>query len=431
MKTCNLYHGAFRVFCLFFFLESLSFLNGCGPSERLTFMVGGAPNEISCWEKVLADFALETGIKVDLIRQTTDSDQRKQGILLALRGKNADPDVMLLDVGWIGQIAASEWLEPLESHGIDGSAFFPSVVRLADTYKGRLIGLPLYVDGGLLYFRKDLLEKHGFPSSPTSWDNLKICAKTIQDKERAGNPNFWGFVWQGAQYEGLTCNALEYFVSAGGGFIDEKGSPIFDSAANLKALTFMTSLIQTDKISPPNTFTDMKEEEVRQVFHQGNALFERNWPYAWSLHQTAGSPVRGKVGLTCLPGFDNLEGASTLGGWHIVISRFSDRKKDAAAFVTFVTSSLLQKRFSLELGWNPGRMSVYDDADVLEKNPALGALKQAFLNAVPRPGLPCYSEMSLILQKYINGALSGNLAPQIALQTTQKEVEEVLKEYEP
>lgn len=394
-----------HIFVLLFLLGNLPFLIGCGTPERLTFMVGGAPNEISCWEKVLADFARETGTQVDLIRQTTDSDQRKQGILLALRGKNADPDVMLLDVGWIGQIAASEWLEPLESYGVDADSFFPSIVTLADTYQGRLIGLPLYVDGGLLYFRKDLLEKYGFPVPPTSWDNLKIVAKTIQEKERAGNPNFWGFVWQGAQYEGLTCNALEYFVSAGGGFIDEKGVSVIDSAANLKALTFMKDLIQTEKISPPNTFTDMKEEEVRQVFHQGNALFERNWPYAWSLHQATDSPVRGKVGLTSLPGFDDRKGASTLGGWHIVVSRFSDKKKEAVAFLKFVTSPSLQKMFALELGWNPGRMSVYDDDAVLVKNPALGPLKQAFLNAVPRPCLPCYSEIALILQKHLNAAM--------------------------
>ncbi|MFZ2956669.1 MAG: ABC transporter substrate-binding protein [Candidatus Ozemobacteraceae bacterium] len=394
-------------------------------------MVGGAPNEIACWEKILTDFTQETGIKIDLIRQTTDSDQRKQGILLALRGKVSDPDVMLLDVGWIGQIAASEWLEPLDSFGINGTVFFPSVIRLADTHKGRLIGLPLYVDGGLLYFRKDLLEKYGFASPPTSWDNLRDCARAIQDKERKSNLNFWGFVWQGAQYEGLVCNALEYFVSAGGGFIDEKGIPVFDSEANLKALSFMKDLIQTDKISPPNTFTDMKEEEVRQVFHQGNALFERNWPYAWSLHQAEGSPVRGKVGLTSLPGFGKHPGASTLGGWHIVVSRFSDRKKDAVAFVKFVTSAPLQKKIAQALGWNPGRMDVYDDATVLLQNPALSVLKQAFLRAVPRPGLPCYSEMSLILQKHFNAALSGNVSPQAALQRTQGEVKGVLKEYEP
>ena len=305
-------------------------------------MVGGAPNEITCWEEVLLDFARKTGIKVDLIRQTTDSDQRKQGILLALRGKNPDPDVMLLDVGWIGQIAASEWLEPLDAHGIDGNEFFPGIIRLADTYKGLLVGLPLYVDGGLLYFRKDLLEKHGFASPPATWDNLRNYAKIIQEKERGSNPDFWGFVWQGAQYEGLTCNALEYFVSAGGGFLDDAGTPVFYSAPNMKALSFMKDLIQTDKISPPNTFTDMKEEEVRQVFHQGNALFERNWPYAWSLHQSEDSPVRGKVGISSLPGFDDHKGASTLGGWHIVVSRFSDRKKDAAAFLKFVTSPALQ-----------------------------------------------------------------------------------------
>lgn len=229
-------------------------------------MVGGAPNELAFFESVLASFTLDTGIKVTMIRQSTDSTQRKQGILLALRGNRPDPDVMLLDVAWIGQVAASQWLEPLDSYAVDKNAFFQSVINLADTWQQELIGLPLYIDGGLLYYRKDLLEKYGFNGPPQTWDELIKMSQKVMEAERSQNPNFWGYVWQGAQYEGLICNALEVFASNRGGFFSDLADPVIDQQANIDGLTLMSDLIHKYSISPPNTFTDMKEEEVRQVY---------------------------------------------------------------------------------------------------------------------------------------------------------------------
>jgi len=404
-------------------------LSGCQQQPRLTFMVGGAPNELAFFEGLLASFTADTGIEVAMIRQSTDSTQRKQGILLALRGHRPDPDVMLLDVAWIGQIAASNWLEPLESYNINRQDYFASIIDLADTYESQLIGLPLYIDGGLLYYRRDLLQKHGFAGPPQTWAELRQMAEKIVALERGQNPNFWGHVWQGAQYEGLICNALEFFTSAGGGFFNGTATPVLDQPANVEALRYMNELIHKQPISPPNTFTDMKEEEVRMHFHNGNALFERNWPYAWGLHNAADSPVQGKVGIAPLPGFVAGRSASTLGGWHIVMSKFSDKKPEAASLIKFLTSAPVQKKLSLKLGWNPGRVDVYDDEEVLAANPALKDLKQVFNNAVPRPIIPYYSNVSQILQKHVSAALANRATPEESLKKAQSEVQEMIKSY--
>ncbi|PKL43164.1 MAG: transcriptional antiterminator [Candidatus Riflebacteria bacterium HGW-Riflebacteria-1] len=404
-------------------------LNGCGQQPRLTFMVGGAPNELAFFEELLAAFTADTNIEVILIRQSTDSTQRKQGILLALRGQRPDPDVMLLDVAWIGQMAASKWLEPLDNYEIRRQDFFASIIELADTYENQLIGLPLYIDGGLLYYRRDILEKYGYQNPPQTWSELRQMAEQIMPAERRQNPDFWGHVWQGAQYEGLICNALEFFTSAGGGFFVGTATPVINQPANIEALRYMNELIHKQPISPPNTFTDMKEEEVRMNFHNGNALFERNWPYAWGLHNATDSPVRGKVGIAPLPGFTQGKGASTLGGWHIVMSRFSDMKPEAAALIKYLTSTVVQKQLSLKLGWNPGRTDVYDDADVLAANPALKDLRQVFNNAVPRPIIPYYSNVSQILQKHISATLANRATPEESLQRAQTEVLELMKSY--
>ncbi len=409
---------------------SLLFLVGCGGDPQLSFMVGGAPNEIAYWESVVRQFEQESGIPVKIIRQTTDTDQRKQSIIMALRGRQSDPDVMLVDVAWIGQLAASDWLHPLDEYDIDVSNFFESVISLANIYDGNLIGVPLYVDGGLLYYRKDLLEKYGFDAPPQHWEELLEMALTVQENERHLNRNFWGYVWQGAQYEGLICNALEIFTSAGGGILDEQGNSIVSSPNTIKALEFMRSLIHEYMVSPPNTYTDMREEEVRMAFQAGNALFQRNWPYAWSLHNADDSKVQGKVGIAPLPFYPQHTSAATLGGWHAVISTFTDVPEQAAAFLRYITSYDVQKEMTLNLGWNPGRIDIYDDPQIMETLPHLVELKPVFENAVPRPIVPYYAEISQALQEHLNAALAGQTSPEDALKQADRAITAIISTYE-
>ncbi len=404
-------------------------LTGCSSKRELSLMVGGTPNEIAYWENVISQFREKSGITVKLIRQTTDTDQRKQSIIFSLRGRQADPDVMLVDVAWIGQLAASGWLLPLDDFKLDTLPFFRSVIDLADTYNGSLIGLPLYIDGGLLYYRKDLLKQYGYNAPPQTWEELREMSKKVQNSERNKNNNFWGYAWQGAQYEGLVCNALETFSSAGGGFIrDDK--PVLGSENNLQALDYMVSLIHDNAVSPPNTYTDMKEEEVRMLFQSGNALFERNWPYAWGLHNSDESPVKGKVGIAPLPSFKGHKSAATLGGWHAVISAYTDQPEQAVQLISFITSYEVQKDMVLNLGWNPGRQDLYSDETIMKAVPHLVELKPVFENAIPRPMVPYYSEISQVLQKQINSALAGQISSTDALKNADSMIKTIISKYE-
>ena len=193
----------------------------------------------------------------------------------------------------------------------------------------------------------------------------------------------------------------------------------------------MFDVIHTYKISPPNTYTDLKEEQVRTFFQQGNALFERNWPYAWSLHQSQDSPVKDKVGIAALPHFPDGHSVSVLGGWHIGISRYSDAKQQAFMFVKFVLSYDVQKRLALNLGWNPSRRDVYEDKEVLAQLPYFAELPQIFEDLRPRPSVPYYTLLSEILQRNINGVLSGKLTTADALAAAQTQCNEIVQRYEP
>ena len=414
----------------------LCFILGCTQkkSRILTFTVGGAPSEVALWEGLVKEFEIQSGLKVNFLRQPTDTDQRRQGLVISLKAKKTDPDIFLMDVAWVPQFAASGWLEELDDYAQKNKTnldvFFPKVLDLADKYMGKLIAFPVYVDGGLLYYRKDLLEKYGYSTPPFTWQELVEYSLKIQKKERIKNSQFYGFVWQGAQYEGLTCTFLEFAVSGGGGILAENEKIIFDSLQNLHAHHYMRDLIHTYSISPPNTLTEMKEEEVRIFFQRGNALFERNWPYAWALHQSPNSQVKDKVGIAPLPYFSEGESVCTLGGWHTGIAKYSDAKEESYKFISFATSYLNQKNLALQLGWNPARTDVYKDKELIEKMPHFASLRKVFENAYARPPLPYYTLISEVVQRQINSVLSGKASPSEALSRGQIEIQGIVDRYE-
>jgi multiple sugar transport system substrate-binding protein len=404
------------------------FLAGCDQHnrDRVVFSVGGAPAELAAWQELVDDFQERSGIAVELLRQPAETGQQRQGLILALKAGLKDPDVFLMDVGWVGLFAASEWLEPLT--GIDRSSFFQEVLELVDIHEGQLLALPVYMDGGLLYYRRDLLERRGRDTPPTTWEELLADCLAIQPAMRETNPNFHGFVWQGAQYEGLITSFLE-FAGSEGGFVLRDGRVLLDVPANRVALRFMHDLIRHHRVSPPSVYTEMREEEVRLFFQRGDALFARNWPYAWRLHQQPGSPVADRTGIAPPPGPKEGERVSTLGGWHIAVSRFSDRKKEALEFVRFVTSREGQQRMVLALGWNPGRRDLYDDPDILREMPYLAELKEVFEKARPRPNVPYYPQISEIAQRHLNGALAGQITPEEALRQAETEIAALMTRY--
>lgn len=421
---------------IFLILLAAAFILGCGGEDdgRVVFAVGGAPAEIDYWRTLADEFEMETGIELTIIRQPTDTDQRRQGLVTALNASSSDPDVFLMDVAWLAQIAASGWLEPLDHYSerdtLNPDIFFENIVEMADIYNDTLYALPVYVDGGLLYYRKDLLAKYDLEEPPQRWTEFVEVSKRVQIDMREDNPDFHGFVWQGAQYEGLICNFLEVAASNGGGLVNQEGQIEVNTEANIEALHMMRAMIADEKISPENTYTEFTEEEVRIYFQQGNALFERNWPYAWPLHQSPESEVKGKIGISALPHFEGGESISTLGGWHIGISKFSDNKEAAWEFVKFVVSAETQENLVINLGWNPGRIGLYLDPEIIEHMPHFPKLRLIFDNLHARPTLPYYSQLSTILQKHINSALSGAISPEKALSQAQNEIDQIVDRYE-
>jgi multiple sugar transport system substrate-binding protein len=402
---------------------------GCGDQRGdLVLAVGGAPAELAVWQEMATAYGESTGVRVELLRQPSDTAQQRQGLIVALSAGRPDPDVFLLDVAWIALFAAADWLRPLPAAAADTTAFFPGILDAVDRHGGDLVALPVYLDVGLLYWREDLLRAHGLGGPPRTWDRLEEMAATVQAAERRENPRFRGFVWQGAQYEGLVVNFLEFAGTAGGLRRTAVGWQV-DTPANRRALQRMHALVHTRRLSPAATSTEMREEEVRAFFQRGDALFERNWPYAWPLHQRPGSPVRGRVGVGRLPGPTPDTGAGTLGGWHVGVSRFSDAPGQAVRFVRWLTSRAVQERMVRRLGWNPGRRDLYDDPDLARELPHLPHLKAALRTARPRPPVPWYPQMSRVLQRHLGAALCGRATAADALAAAEEEIAALARYY--
>lgn len=382
-------------------------------------------------EKELADAAaaryheVNPCVTVESI-DTPDFVEDRLGTYLQLfEAQSPEGDVFQIDVIWPGDLA-EHFLDLNEYGGAEQVAdHFPAIVE-NNTVDGKLIGIPWFTDAGLLYYRTDLLDKYGL-DAPTTWDELEAAAQTIQDGERAdGNQDFWGFVWQGNAYEGLTCDALEWVASAdGGSIIEPDGVITINNQAAIDIVNQAAGWVGT--ISPPGV-TAYGEEDARGVWQAGNAAFMRNWPYAYSLGNGDDSEIAGLFGVSPLPGVTAGNGAATLGGWQLAVSKYSAYPQEAADLAFFLASYDEQKIRAIEGSLNPTIESLYSDPDVLAANPFFGDLFDVFTNAVARPSTataPNYSATSELFFNSVHSVLTGDADAADAFEELELDLEDL------
>ena len=387
----------------------------------VVFKHGKIAGDPEPFRRLLDQFERKTGIKVKDETLPASTDEQHQFYVINLEGKSSDFDVLSMDVIWVPEFARAGWLSDLSGLLPESARneFFPGPIQ-AVTYNERVYAIPWYIDAGLLYYRKEILDKYGF-SPPKTWQELVETARYIMSMERG----LYGFIWQGKQYEGLVCNVLEYIWSNGGDVLDD-GKAVIYSPENIEALRFMRDMIAEYKITPPLVTTAI-EEPTRHIFGSGKALFMRNWPYAWNIFEREGSPVKGKVGVTTLPSFPGKDSASTLGGWQLGVNRYSRNPEAAEKLVNFLTSPEAQKTLALTIGYKPTRNSLYRDRDLIREQPFIAGLYDVFMKARPRPVSPYYMMMTQVMQPELSAAISGIKSPEEALDSAQKQIEYILK----
>jgi trehalose/maltose transport system substrate-binding protein len=376
---------------------------------ELSIVSGDTGDGIKVLREILDRYEKDSGNKVSIVVMPTSGTDQFGQYRLWLAAGNSDIDVYQTDVIWAPQLASQ--LVDLTAATKDIVAeHFPSIIQ-SQTVNGKLVALPIFTDAPALYYRKDLLDKYG-AKVPATWKELADTAKLVMDKERAaGNRDIWGFVFQGNAYEGLTCDALEWVMSNGGGqIIEPDGSISINNPKAAAVLDMVKGWVGT--IAPPGVLA-YQEEESRGVWQTGNAVFMRNWPYAYALGNGAGSPIKGKFDVAPLPAGTG-EGArpvATLGGWNLAVSKYSKHPDAAIELVKFIASPAMQKYRTLKTSNLPTIQALYDDADIAREQPIVPRWKQIFLNAVPRPSAATrikYNEASSQFWNAVHNTLSGD-----------------------
>lgn len=397
-------------------------------ADTITYVSGAVGNAVANFEALVAPWEEATGHDVVLVPMPASTTDQFGQYRLWLAAGNTDIDLYQTDVIWAPQLA---------DHFVDLSAaaadlipqHFPSIIE-SQTVDGKLVALPIFTDAPALYFRTDLLEKYG-RDVPGTWQELTETAQIIQDGERAaGNTDFHGFVWQGNAYEGLTCDALEWVKSFGGGQIVEPDGTISINNENaVAALELAASWVGT--ISPEGVLS-YQEEESRGVWQTGNAAFMRNWPYAYGLGNGPDSAIAGQFGVAPLPsGSEGGPSAATLGGWNVAVSKYSDNQDAAISLAVYLASAEAQKQRAINESNLPTIIALYDDADIAAAQPIIPQWKDVFLQAVPRPSAPTrgdYNEVSTLFFTAVHSVLSGTQDAATALADLEMDLEDLLED---
>jgi len=346
--------------------------------------------------------------KIRVVQQKTPdaANQRHQLYVQWLNARASEPDILQLDIIWTAEFAAAGWLLPLDGFGPDIEAFFPATIA-ANRWQGKLYALPWFVDVGMLYWRKDLLER-----PPRTFAELSNEATRVQQDSRLP----FGFVWQGGRYEGLVCVFLEYLGGFGGRILDEAGRVAVDAEPAIHALTYMRDSIYQSGIVPEAVLT-WQEEQTRFAFQNAQALFMRNWPYAYPLMENPSqSRVYGSFSVALMPATPQGTPTAALGGSQLAINANSAHPRVAYAVIEYLTRPEQMLERARMVGQYPPQPALY-------KGGALGGALavqpeqalQIIERAVPRPVTPVYTELSEILQIHLHRALTGQETPKAAL----------------
>ncbi len=424
---------------LLFGICPLVFLDGCGspstqyplpttseaerPSLIVMSIASGVNGQFEA--KTLKSFVNRGGYQLRYIPTFESDNDRLEMYQQLLHNHSHQPDIFEIDVIW-PPLLADDLVDLKPYIGSDIDSFPPELIETY-TVKGRLIAIPTFVDTGLLYYRSDLLKKYGFSGPPKTWDELERMAKAIQSGERrAGKKHFWGFVWQGQKSEALTCNALEWQVSQGGGpILNEDHTVDVGNSNSVRALERAVDWIGT--ISPPGVVA-YGEDDSFNVWQSGNAAFLRSWVYFYGATREASGPIRDRFGVAMLPG--GMGGRTRmLGGAAVSVSKYSEHRSEAISAIRHLTSVNVQRIRIVEDGSIPTRSLLQQSPDSMLNTPFHGPLAGQVMNGViSRPAVlagKSYDKVSRAYFEAVHAALMRQMTPKEALANLQRRLVQI------
>lgn len=380
-------------------------------NRTVTLQFYAHPDKLGVMEEVIAAFEEDhPRIKINYVQLPDDTNDKYDIISNKLSTQQDSIDVFDADVTWPSIFVKSEWVANLDPFFSDDElqGYLSSAIDAA-TVDGMLYGIPYRIDSGVLFYRKDLLEKYNY-QVPKTYTELRETALAIQAQE----PDLNGFAASWKNFEGLTCNFFEILWSGGYDINTTQAPYSFEAKGLDETLTLMQSMIHIDKIVSADALT-YSSGDLRAAFIEGNLIFMRDWPTGW--RKLSESPeLKDKIAVAPLPSLKpDQESYGAFGGWMYMVSKESKHKKEAVEWIKFLTTYENEKLMNLKYNYIPSRAALYSDEEVLGRMPFLDDMFDYFNESKPRPKVANYDELSLLLQSQVHLTLQNGQTPKEAI----------------
>lgn len=398
-------------------------------------------------EAVVDDFVAATdGVDaVTVVSSGTRAEDQLTYLTTLMAAQDDEFDVIGLDVVWTAQFAENGWImdltDDLEANEMD--AYFGGMVQSC-TYQDKVWAYPYFMNLGVMFYRKDIIERNGFTIDDfATWDDFKNNTNAILDNvtEQNLNPDLVGLVGQFDAYEGGVCNFMEWIGSAGvTSIFDADGNPQINTTQNQETMEFLKGLVaprytgvQNTTYLIPRSGLTMDEGSSVGMWLAGNAIFMRQWPFAYgssiaesSLNATDGSGNYVQFGVTAMPTKTGAadEKSAIVGGAILGISSFSANQELALDLVRFLGDTDAQKAELTEVSNFPALKSVFSDL------PAgfewVADFEGAAEKSLSRPVHPKYAEISTQIADKFNDILGGVKTVKFGLGEMENDINEII-----
>ncbi|MFP4410831.1 ABC transporter substrate-binding protein [Coleofasciculus sp.] len=391
--------------------------------QPVTIQVLMSALEANQWQPFVEDFEEENpGINLEIREGPRATDAVEDLYSSAFLLGDSPFDLVYLDIVWVSKFAAAGWLMPLSDRITEDelSKFLQGDVN-GGRYNGELYRMPFRSDGGMLYYRTDLLEQGGY-EPPETFNELMQISQALQQQTGVE----WGYIWQGKQYEGLSAMFIEILEGFGGFWVNPDTLAVgLDQPEAIEAVNFLLNTIE-EGISPPGV-TTYTEEETRLLFKNGKTVFLRNWPYVYDLaSQPEESDIAGEFAIKPMVHQPSHSSGACQGGWGLGISKLTKHPDEAWKVIEFFNRPDVQKRFSLATGYAPALKSLYTDSELVAKYSYFPQLLEVLEKAVLRPPIAQYAQTSDILQRYLSAAITKTMTPEQAMNRAAQETRRLL-----
>ncbi len=407
---------------LMLFIVFSAFAAGSNESASnqgpVTITYYGRP-DVEMEKKVIADFEAENpGIKVNYVELPSSSNDRLKTIQTVLQAGGTEMDVFAGDACWPPIFISADWIVPLDDY-VGKSTFdlYIDTMLKAYTVNGKTYGLPYMADVVAMYYRADLLEKYNLPV-PTTYDEVVKYSKIIMEGENNPDLYGWGSIW--VQNESLACCFYSFYWALGGpDMVNDKGEFTFDYEIAEKALAMMRSFIDKEKISPEG-MGSFDTNTMRNAVIAGNFIFTSDWLSGYAKYNAEGSAVNGKMKITSAPT------NGSIGGWGLMVSKFSKHKEEAAKFAAYRASYAGQKTAMEMVKQVPTLKQFYNADSVLPGFEYIPEFLAPLSTARPRGLTPFYAEISSKIQVEASAVVTGMKTAAEAAESLKSSIEAIL-----